>query len=103
MPTKIRIELNHDGIRELLMSEPIAEECKKAAEAIAARAGGDFEVIAARAGVDFNDVEIEGPKTYEGSKYPENMGRLGYLVVATTHDAQVAESIDKVLSRAVRG
>ena len=92
MPTKIRIELNHDGIRELLMSEPIANECKKAAQEIADRAGKDFDVV-----------EIEGPNTFEGSKYNENKGRAGYKVVATTHDARVAEAIDKVLSKAVRG
>ena len=91
MATKVKIELNHDGIRELLMSQPIADECEKAAEAIAARAGSDFDVV-----------EIE-QREYEGSKYPENKGRIGYKIVATTHDAQVAEAIDKVLSRAVRG
>ena len=31
MATKVKIELNHDGIRELLMSQPIANECEKAA------------------------------------------------------------------------
>lgn len=92
MPTKIRIELNHDGIRELLMSEPIANECRKAAQEIADRAGVDFEVV-----------EVKGPNEYDGSKYAENKGRAGYMVVATTYDAKVAEAIDKVLSKAVRG
>ena len=90
MATKVRIELNHDGIRELLMSEPISNECKKAAEAIAARAGADFDVV-----------KIKGPNEYGGSKHAENKGRAGYQVVATTHDARVAEAIDKVLSKAV--
>lgn len=38
MAAKVRIELNHDGIRELLSSAPIAAECEKAAQRIAAAA-----------------------------------------------------------------
>lgn len=34
MAAKVRIELNHDGIRELLSSAPIAAECEKAAQRI---------------------------------------------------------------------
>lgn len=83
MATKVTIELDHDGIRELLLSEPIAAECRKAAEAIAARAGDGFEVV--------------GPQSlgYGG-------GRVGYGVAAETYEARLAEAEDGALSKAVR-
>lgn len=83
MTVKVRIELDHDGIRELLMSEGVASACLNAAQNIAARAGEGFEVV--------------GPKTlgYGG-------GRVGYGVAATTYEARLAEAEDKVLSKAVR-
>ena len=84
MATKIRIELNHDGIRELLMSEPIAKECEKAAEKIAERAGDGFEVLPAK------QIGFGG-------------GRVGYAVHTATDEARKAESEDKALSKAVRG
>ena len=85
MATKVKIELNHDGIRELLMSQPIANECEKAAEKIAARAGDGFEVLPAR------------------TMHYNNSPRVGYAVKAATYEAKVAEAEDKVLSKAVRG
>lgn len=84
MATKIRIELDHDGIRELLMSQPIADECKKAAENIASRAGEGFEVLPPK------ELGFGG-------------GRVGYAVATGTHEARLAEAEDKVLSKAVRG
>lgn len=84
MATKIRIELNHDGIRQLLMSQPIADECRKAAEAIAARAGDGFEVSEKK------------HRNFGG-------GRIGYVVYTDTYEAREAEATDKVLSKAVRG
>lgn len=84
MATKVRIELNHDGIRELLTSQPIAAECEKAAEKIAARAGDGFEVL---------------PLKHMGF----GGGRVGYAVKADTYEAKVAESERKVLTKAVRG
>lgn len=84
MATKVRIELNHDGIRELLTSKPIAAECEKAAEKIAARAGDGFEVLPLKK-MDFGG------------------GRVGYAVKADTYEAKVAESERKVLTKAVRG
>ena len=84
MATKIRIELNHDGIRELLMSDAIAKECEKAAQAIAARAGDGFEVLPMR-------------------KQGFGGGRIGYAVHAESYEAKLAEAEDKVLSKAVRG
>ena len=84
MAMKLRIELNHDGIRQLLMSQPIANECRKAAEEIAARAGDGFEVLSAK------ELGFGG-------------GRVGYAVYTDTYEARVAEAIDKVLSKAVRG
>ena len=85
MATKVRIELNHDGIRELLTSAPIASECEKAAEGIAARAGDGFEVLEARI------------NSFKGSP------RVGYAVSAETYEAKLAEAEDKVLTKAVRG
>ena len=84
MATKVRIELDHDGIRDLLKSQPIAAECERAAEKIAARAGDGFEVLPAR------EMGFGG-------------GRVGYAVHAATYDAMLAEAEDKVLSKAVRG
>lgn len=84
MATKIRIELNGEGIRELLMSDAIAKECEKAAEAIAARAGDGFEVL---------------PMRRQGF----GGGRVGYAVKTATQEAREAEATDKVLSKAVRG
>lgn len=84
MATKVKIELNHDGIRELLCSAPIASECEKAAEGIAARAGDGFIVLPIR------QMGFGG-------------GRIGYAVKAETDEAKQAEAEDKVLSKAVRG
>ena len=84
MAVKIRIELNHDGIRQLLMSQPIANECRKAAEEIAARAGDGFEVLPAK------ELGFGG-------------GRVGYAVYTDTYEARVAEAEGKALSKAVRG
>lgn len=83
MATKVRIELNHDGIRELLLSAPIASECEKAAETIAARAGDGFVVL------PMKQMGFGG-------------GRVGYAVKAETEEAKIAEAEDKVLSKAVR-
>lgn len=84
MATKVTIELNHEGIRELLRSQPIAAECEKAAEAIAVRAGEGFVVLPLR------EMGFGG-------------GRIGYAVKTDTYEACVAEAEDKVLSKAVRG
>lgn len=83
MPTKVTIELNHDGIKELLMSPAIGGEVRKAAEAIASRAGDGFEVV--------------GP---QGLGY--GGGRVGYGVVAETYEAKLAEAEQGALSKAVR-
>ena len=84
MATKVKIELNHDGIRELLMSQPIAKECEKAAEGIASRAGDGFEVSELR-------------------KMGFGGGRVGYTVRTATFEARLSEAEDKALSKAVRG
>lgn len=83
MPTKITLELNHDGIRELLMSSAIGAEVQKAAQGIASRAGDGFEVVGPR------DLGYGG-------------GRVGYGVVAATYDAKLAEADHGALSKAVR-
>lgn len=84
MAVKVRIELNHEGIRELLCSAPIAAECEKAAEQIAARAGDGFEVLPLR-------------------RMGFGGGRIGYAVYTATEEAREAEAVDKVLSKAVTG
>jgi hypothetical protein len=84
MATRVRIELNSDGIKQLLSSAPIAAECEKAAEKIAARAGAGFVVLPAR------QMGFGG-------------GRVGYAVKADTEEARIAEATDKVLSKAVSG
>lgn len=82
MATKVRIELDHDGIRQLLMSAAIGGECEKAAQRIASAAGDGFEVLPAR------------EMNYGG-------GRVGYAVHAESYEAKKAESEDKVLTKAV--
>lgn len=84
MATKVRIELNYEGIRELLTSQPIADECERAANAIASRAGDGFVVLPMRQ-MDFGG------------------GRVGFAVHADSYAAKLAEATDKVLSKAVRG
>lgn len=88
MAKKITIELDHDGIRALLLSAPVAEECKKAADAIAARAGKGFIVV--------------GPQERGGAKQAENKGRVGYGVAAGNYAAMLSEAENKTLSKAVR-
>ena len=82
MASKVKIELNHDGIRDLLMSQQIADECEKAAEKIAKTAGEGFVVLPAR------EMGFGG-------------GRVGFAVHADSYDAKVAEAEDKTLSKAV--
>lgn len=85
MTTKIRIELNHEGIQELLLSDEVAAACKDAADGIASRAGDGFEVT---------ERQIR-----TGSKYGGQ--RVGYGVAATTYEAMKAEAEDGALSKAV--
>lgn len=82
MAEKVRIELNHDEIRKLLCSAPIADECLNAANRIASAAGDGFEVTSQR---------IAG---FGG-------GRVAYGVEAATHEAKLAEAEDRALSKAV--
>ena len=82
MATKVRIELLSDGIHDLLVSRPIANECEKAANKIASSAGDGFEVLPAR------EMGFGG-------------GRVGYAVHAESYEAKEAEATDKVLSKAV--
>lgn len=83
MAAKVRIELDHKGIRELLTSEPIAASCLDAANTIASRAGEGFEVLPLRQ-MDFGG------------------GRVGYAVYTATEEARIAEAEEKTLSKAVR-
>jgi hypothetical protein len=40
----VQVELNSEGIRELLRSQAMMEECRAHAQAIASRAGGGYTV-----------------------------------------------------------
>lgn len=85
MPTKVRIEMNHDGWRELLSSEAIAREVDRAGQRIAAEAGDGWEYRRAMLG-------------YGG-------GRVGGFV-SSTHDAAgyaalLDEATNKTLTKAV--
>ena len=82
MGAKVRIELNHEGIRELLCSAPIAAECANAANRIALAAGDGFEVSAQKSA------------GFGG-------GRVRYSVETATYEARLAEAEDRVLSKAV--
>lgn len=82
MGAKVRIELNHDGIRELLSSAPIAAECEKAAQRIADRAGAGFVVTSQK-------------------KAGFGGGRTSYGVATATNAARRAEADEKRLSKAV--
>ena len=83
MATKVRIQLLSDGIRDLLVSAPVAADCETAAHGIASRAGDGFEVLPMR------EMGFGG-------------GRVGYAVYTATDEAREAEATDKVLSKAVR-
>lgn len=82
MSATVRIELDSAGIRQLLCSAPIAAECKKAAESIAAAAGEGFEVTEQR---------VAG---FGG-------GRVAYGVEAATYEARLAEAESGALHGAV--
>lgn len=81
MAGTVRIELDHDGIKDLLCSEEVGKACEAAAEKVAARAGAGFEVTLAR----------QLPRA----------GRAGAGVKAATREAKLAEAENKVLSKAV--
>jgi len=82
MSGKVRIELDHDGIRQLLESQAVGNVCQAQAERIAERAGDGF-------GTD--------------RLWHANFGggRIASSVVALTTDAKRAEADDKVLAKAV--
>lgn len=46
--SKVRIELNHEGIRNLLRSERVQEMLEKHASEMANKSGGKYEVYAAK-------------------------------------------------------
>ena len=59
MAEKIRIELNSEGVRELLKSPEIMSVCKGHADRIAGRAGGGYEVTRRKDAVEaFTDTSM---------------------------------------------
>jgi hypothetical protein len=79
MTTKIRIELDHAGIQELLMCDGVSGVCRQEAERIAAQAGDGYEVI---------------------QRTPKK--RAYYFVAPVSQKAAESEATDKTLSKAVR-
>lgn len=80
---RFHVEIDHDGIAQLLQSSGIAAECERAASSIASAAGDGFEVSGPwRAG-------------FGG-------GRVAYSVRTATRDAREAEATDKALTVAVQ-
>lgn len=82
MAAKVRIELDSDGIAELLKSAEVAADMKRRGDNIAESAGDGFEVT-----------EFEGK--YGGSP------RAMVSVKAKTREAKIAEATDKSLTRAI--
>lgn len=82
MSAKVTINLNSNGIRALLASQPVSDVLKEHAEAIAARAGDGFEPV--------------GPQRMRKD------GRAAWGVAAKTYEAKYAEATDKALLKAVR-
>lgn len=80
---KIRLQLDHAGIAELLTSDGVSDVCGSAARAISDAAGEGFQA--------------SGPWR---AKF--GGGRSAWRVKAVTHEAKVAEAEDKALSRAVQ-
>lgn len=87
MAAKVRIELNHDGIRSMLCSDEVAGAVESAAQRVARTAGDGFEVAEKR---------IMG-----GNRNAQFKGRVGYMVYTDTYEAMVNEAENKTLSRAV--
>lgn len=81
--TKIRIELNRDGFKELLNSSEVTDLVKEHAEKIADRCGDGYE-----------------SKTYRGSY---GGGRVLATVRPVTLDALKDEAENKTLEKAVHG
>lgn len=81
MATKMRIELNRDGIRKLLKSQVVHDELMRRAEAIATAAGGEAAGFVAADSVS-----------------PD---RAAVQVKTTTLEARRREARDRTLTRAI--
>lgn len=79
MAVTYRLELDHEGIRQLLNSDEIGAACEEAATRIAQAAGDGFHVT----------------RPYHPGS------RTVYRVYGISDDAKIAEADDKVLSQAV--
>ena len=80
---KIRLQLDHAGIAELLTSDGVSDACGAAARTISDAAGDGFQA--------------SGPWR---AKF--GGGRSAWRVKAVTDAAKIAEAEDKALSRAVQ-
>lgn len=79
MSAKIRIELNSEGVRELLRSPEMAAICREQAKAIAGRAGSGY-----------------GVSTYTGTN------RVNASVMTETEEAARDNAKNNTLLKAVR-
>lgn len=75
---KVRVVLNHDGIRQLLQSDEVRSDLERRANAIASAAGPGHRV----------ESEV-GPN------------RVRVAVVTETIEAMIAEATDRTLTRAI--
>ena len=84
---KLRVELNHDGIRSILQGSGVGGAVLSAAESIKEAAGDGFEV--------------SEPKIVAGNKNPIYAGRIARYVKTETEEAKEREATDHVLYGAV--
>lgn len=76
--SKVKVELNSAGVRELLKSPEVMQACKEQADKVAQRAGDGYKV--------------------EQRSYPE---RTGYAVVAGTPEAKRDNLKNNTLQKAL--
>ena len=85
---RVKVELNSEGIRNLLCSGAIGSAVEGAAHAVADIAGDGYEV---------GDGRIMG-----GNSNPVYQGRVGYSVYTATQEAREDNAINHTLYRAVQ-
>jgi len=85
---RVKVVLNHDGIRNLLTSGAIGSAVEGAAHAVADAAGDGYEVGEGR--------------VMEGSSVAEFKGRIGYSVYTATDEARLDNAENHTLYKAVQ-
>lgn len=85
---RVKVELNSEGIRNLLCSGAIGSAVEGAAQAVADAAGDGYEVGEGR---------VMG-----GNANPIYKGRIGYSVYTATQEAREDNAINHTLYKAVQ-